>query len=167
MNFSKRNKSIVDFIFIIVLFGAFSITSLLVVILGANVYKKTVYKMDVNYANRTALSYVTEKIRSHDFNSGIQIKDADVNPTGQSAVLLKDMVNDRTFVTYLFVKDGVLKEFTTSGDYDFDYNAGTDVLNVEEFSVDLISPQLYKIRIVDSYGDETDFFTSVYSEVDE
>ena len=75
MNFAKRNKSIVDFLFILALFGAFAITALFVVLFGARVYKTTVSNMNTNFEKRTAMSYVTEKIRSHDYTGGVEVTD--------------------------------------------------------------------------------------------
>ena len=52
MNFAKRNKSVVDFLFILALFGAFAITALFVVLFGARIYKTTVSNMNTNYEKR-------------------------------------------------------------------------------------------------------------------
>lgn len=167
MNFSKRNKSIIDFLFIMALFGAFAITGLFVVLFGAKVYKATVTKMDENYASRTALSYVTEKIRSHDYmvdgeNHNIEIREND----GQSVLLLRDIIGDRSYVTYMYVEDGYLKEFTTSEEYDFNYSGGSKILSISKFEVDKVSDALYKFNIVDTYNNETDFYAAVYSLAD-
>lgn len=167
MNFSKRNRSIVDFLFILALFGAFAITGLLVVLFGSKVYQSTVEKMDKNYAARTALSYVTEKVRSHDYTNGIEAADIEVSEkNGYSVLLLKETVNDKTYNTYMYVADGMLKEFTADENYDFNYDAGTDILEIKEFTINKINDSLYKFTIVDSYDDSTQFFVSVLSETD-
>lgn len=163
MNFSKRNKSVVDFMFIIALFGTFIITGLVVVLFGARVYRATVAKMDANYSSRTALSYVTEKVRSHDFADGADVVDTIDNGV---ALVLKDKINDRTYVTYMYVADGMLKEFTAAQDYDFKYNQGTDILALKEFAVTKEGDALYKFNIVDSYDNETAFYVSLYSDSD-
>ena len=106
MNFAKRNKSVVDFLFILALFGAFAITALFVVLFGARIYKSTVSNMDTNYEKRTAMSYITEKMRSHDYTGGAEVSDEN------SVLKLYQNIDDRSYVTYLFLKDGYLKEFT-------------------------------------------------------
>ena len=165
MNFSKRNKSVVDFMFIIALFGTFIITGLVVVLFGAKVYRSTVARMDANYASRTALSYVTEKIRSHDFADGVDVTDSPATHEG-TTLLLKDKVNDKCYVTYLYVRDGVLKEFTVSEDYDFKYDQGTDILEVKEFVASKEGDSLYRFEITDSYNNATKFYVSLYSGTD-
>lgn len=168
MNFSKRNKSIVDFLFILALFGAFAITGLLVVLFGARVYEKTVASMDANYSSRTTLSYVTEKIRAHDFSGGANISFVNVDDRGKIDVLtLKERIGEKVYVTYMFMdSDGYLKEFTTSDDYDFKYNDGTKIIALKTFDVEKKSDSLYYFDIVDSFDNRESFFVTLYSGTD-
>ncbi len=168
MNFAKRNKSVVDFLFILALFGAFAITALFVVLFGARIYKSTVSNMDTNYEKRTAMSYVTEKIRSHDYTGGADVTDIDINnPTEQHSVLkLYQEMGGKKYVTYLFLKDGYLKEFTAEDTYDFDYSVGTEILKINDFSVRKESDGLYYFDITDSNGERTEFFVTLYSGTD-
>ena len=167
MNFSKRNKSIVDFMFIIALFGAFAITGLFVVLFGAKVYQTTVQNMDENYAKRTALSYVTEKIRAHDYDGGEQYESVAIDShDGQSVLIFKENINDKLYVTYLFVNEGYLTEFTTQDGNDFSYDKGTKIISVKEFSVTKSQDALYHVNIVDEYDNITNFYVSLYSHVE-
>lgn len=168
MNFAKRNKSVVDFLFILALFGAFAITALFVVLFGARIYKSTVSNMDTNYEKRTAMSYVTEKIRSHDYTGGADVADIDINnPSEQHSVLkLYQEMGGKKYVTYLFLKDGYLKEFTAEDTYDFDYSVGTEILKINDFSVRKESDGLYFFDITDSNGERTEFFVTLYSGTD-
>ena len=166
MNFSKRNKSIIDFMFIIALFGAFAITGLFVILFGAKVYQNTVARMDANYASRTALSYVTEKIRAHDYANSDNDAISMESVNGQSVLMLKDVVNDRTFITYLYVDEGYLKEFTADENYDFKYNQGTQIIKVKKFAIEQIKDALYSVDIVDEYSNDTMFYVSLYSRTD-
>ncbi len=163
MNFAKRKKSVVDFLFILALFGAFAITALFVVLFGARIYKSTVSNMNTNYEKRTAMSYVTEKIRSHDYSGGAEVNDtSDEN----SVLKLYQNVGDKRFVTYLFVNDGYLKEFTADESYDFDYRTGTPILAINDFSVKKESGSLYHFDITDTNGEKTEFFVTMYSQTD-
>lgn len=169
MNFAKRNKSIVDFLFILALFGAFAVSALFVLLFGSKIYQKTASDMQANFEKRTALSYVTEKIRSHDYNGGADVADFDMNASdsGDHTVLkLYQNINDKTYVTYMFVAEGYLKEFTASEDYDFDYESGTIILPVTEFKVRKESDALYNFIIVDENGERTQFFVTLYSASD-
>lgn len=169
MNFAKRKKSIVDFLFILALFGAFAISALFVVLFGAKVYQKTVSDMNSNYEKRTALSYVTEKIRSHDYSGGADVSDVNLDASyGDEHTVLKlyQDVNGKRYVTYMFVADGYLKEYTASEDQEFDYSSGAEILPVSKFEVKKESDSLYRFDIVDARGEETRFFVSMYSGTD-
>lgn len=164
MNFSKRNKSIVDFLFIIALFGSFAITGLFVVLFGARVYESTVSKMDANYASRTALSYVTEKVRSHDCTNGARTANVSVDTNNnQSVLILSDIVADKEYLTYLFVDNGYLMEYTTSADNEFNYDVGAKILKINDFKVTREDDALFKFNIVDEYGNATQFYVTLYS----
>lgn len=167
MNFAKRNKSVVDFLFILALFGAFAITALFVVLFGARIYKSTVSNMNTNYEKRTAMSYVTEKIRSHDFSGGAEVSADPSDPSAAHSVLkLYQTVGDKRYVTYLFVDEGYLKEFTADDSYEFDYRTGTPILAINDFSVKKESGSLYHFDITDTNGEKTEFFVTMYSQTD-
>lgn len=168
MNFAKRNKSVVDFLFILALFGAFAITALFVVLFGARIYRTTVSNMNTNYEKRTAMSYLTEKIRSHDYSGGVDVSDMDSISGGADHSVLKlyQNVGDTRYVTYLFLKDGYLMEFTADESYDFDYGTGARILAVNDFSVRKENDGLYHFAITDSTGEKTDFFVTLYSGTD-
>lgn len=169
MNFAKRNKSIVDFLFILTLFGAFAVSALFVLVFGSRIYERTASDMQVNFEKRTALSYITEKVRSHDFGGGVEVDDFDLNSAtdGNHSVLkLYQTVGGKEYVTYMFVADGYLKEFTSSSDYEFDYESGTKILPIKEFSVKKVGDALYRFDVVDENGENTDFFVTLYSASD-
>jgi hypothetical protein len=166
MNFAKRNKSIVDFLFILALFGAFAITTLFVVLFGARIYESTVSNMNTNFEKRTAMSYLTEKIRSHDYTGGADIVETEDSAGGHTGLKLYQNVGDRRFVTYLFVSDGYLKEFTAEDTYDFRYDSGTQILAIKDLSIKKESEGLYHFRITSSEGENTEFFVTMYSETD-
>ncbi len=168
MNFGKRNKSIVDFLFILALFGAFAITALFVVLFGARIYNNTVSNMNTNFQKRTAMSYITEKIRSHDYTGGADVSDIDNDDDGDGHSVLKlyQEIGDKRYVTYLFVADGYLREFTADEAYDFDYRTGTDILAINDFSVKKENEGLYRFDITDTNGEKTEFFVTMYSGTD-
>lgn len=168
MNFAKRKKSIVDFLFILALFGAFAITALFVVLFGARIYETTVTNMNTNFEKRTAMSYITEKIRSHDYTGGAEVSEMNMSDAADQGSVLRlyQDVGDKRYVTYLFVDDGYLKEFTADEDYDFDFASGTTILAINDFSVRKENDSLYRFNITDSNGEKTEFFVALYSGTD-
>jgi len=168
MNFAKRDRSIIDFVFILALFCAFMITALFVVLFGSKVYQKTVSDMDTNFSSRTALSYITEKIRAHDFAGGVDVADIDeASVNGHSILVLYTTSEYGEFATYMFVKDGYLKEYTSPIDAEFDDERGANVLEIQEFRVKKMNDSLYSFYVVDAKGNETNFYVSLYSGLSE
>ena len=167
MNFAKRDRSIVDFLFILTLFAVFMVSALFIVLFGAKSYKNTVADMDRNFSTRTAHSYITEKIRSHDCTDGVGIADISAESlNGYSTLTLKSEAQGRNYITYMYVDEGYLKEYTAPEGMEFDERSGVNVLPVEEFAVNRVNDGLFSFHVVDDKGSETDFYVSIYSETD-
>ncbi|MFT3984943.1 MAG: DUF4860 domain-containing protein [Lachnospiraceae bacterium] len=163
MNFSKREKSIVDILFILALFCAFLVSALFIVLFGAKIYRATVADMETNFTSRTALSYITEKMRQHDTVGGASVTFIDGQP-----VLILNQENDGVeYCTYLFSHDGFLKEVTAKESFDFDLSSGQNILALSSFSAAEISDSLYRFQMMDTDGNEIGFFVSLYSHTNE
>lgn len=64
---------LIDLLFPLALFCAFAVTSLLVVVVGADVYRRTTDEMDRNFALRTPLAYLSQAVHRTDLAGGISI----------------------------------------------------------------------------------------------
>ena len=106
MNTKQERNHIVDVLFVLALFVVFTLSALVLVILGANVYRQTVNYMDENYNARTAYSYLTEKVRQNDLYDSIFIGELE----GTTALVLTQEINDTTYATYLYLHEGNLRE---------------------------------------------------------
>lgn len=156
MKFGKRDKSIVDALFLLVLFGVFLICALFIVLFGAKIYKNTVKSSEDSFFKRTCYTYVTEKIRQNDNSNGILIDDT---------VTLTRTVDGNDYVTYLFVDDGYLKEYTTSAGNSYNAAAATKIIEMSSMDVEKCNDNLYKFTMRDIDGKETTFYTSITSNV--
>lgn len=162
-NFSKNNKSIVDVIFLLALFAAFLICALFIVLFGAKIYKKTVFKNQQFFNARTSLAYITEKIRQNDSSNAVNTLDNN----GSSVLELKMFENETSYSTYIFCKDGMLMEYTSNSDVPFSDTLGRKIMNANDFEIEKISDKLYKFKIKDDTDYTTEFYTSVYSNTKE
>lgn len=132
MHFRRQSPAHkVDFLFVLSLFCVFTITSLLVVIIGANVYHSTVTHMEDTYSTRTALSYVTEKIRRHDEQGSLSITELDGTP----ALMLFDDSGDTSYVTYIYSDGERLLEFAVDDPARASIDMGQEILAVQDFSI--------------------------------
>lgn len=148
----KRNhekedgKHIVDVLFVLALFGIFAASALMLVTLGANVYKQTVAHMDENYAERTTYAYITEKIRQNNSEGTVSIAELEGTP----ALVFTTTLSDVEYCTYLYYYEGYLKELSLRKDI-FAGNsllsAGQDIIPLSSFSIEPAENHLIKIRI--------------------
>lgn len=156
MRFTKRNKSIVDMLFLLALFGVFLISALFIVLFGARIYKKTANDMDTNFTARTSVAYITEKIHRNDIATGISVENDDAG----SMLALHQFTDYGSYITYLYYDNGYLREITLSEDMPLDKAAGTEVLELNAFSVEAVYPGLYKFHVTDTENNETTFYVS-------
>lgn len=61
----KQKNHVVDLLFSLALFCVFAASALTIVIMGADVYQKSVNDMNRNSTIRTSLSYLSEKIHQN------------------------------------------------------------------------------------------------------
>ena len=122
----------VDFLFTIALFCAFAATSLIVVIIGANVYQGTVRGMNENYALRTSLSYVSQKGRQNDGAGEIHIGTLD----GVPALVLEQPFDSGSYQTWIYYDDGWLRELFTRADADAAPADGQPIVQLAGFEME-------------------------------
>lgn len=163
MKFGKRDKSIVDALFLLMVFGIFLVCALFVVLFGAKIYKNTVKQSSDSFFERTCYTYITEKIRQNDNSSGVEISDN----KGSSVIMLTKNYNGNDYVTYIFLDNGYLKEYTASKESTFNPNAGTEIIALNTFEAKKCNKNLYEFHLSDDNGNQSDFFVSITSHVGE
>ena len=160
MKFGKRDKSIVDALFLLALFGVFLISALFIVLFGAKIYKNTVKSSDDSFVQRTCYTYITEKMRQNDNSKGIKIDTSDANST----VTLSKTVNGKDYLTYLYCDDGYLKEYTTSAGNTLNKQAGNKIIELDSLNAVECNKNLYQFTLSGS-GVESSFYVSITSDL--
>lgn len=149
MNFrGKRPVHIIDFLFVLSLFCVFTVSAFLIVIVGANVYRSTVKNMENTYSTRTALSYVTEKIRRHDGKGLIRLVELDGTP----ALAFCDSTDKKDYITYIYSNGTSLLEFTAGSDMDVSADMGKEVISVRNFTISEKEDGLFCLSAEDTDG---------------
>ncbi|MBR6328257.1 MAG: DUF4860 domain-containing protein [Lachnospiraceae bacterium] len=149
MGSEKKTKNyIVDFFFTLALFGAFAISSIMVVYFGAKVYESVTDGMNRNFTARTAVSYITEKLRQRDSEGTADITSID----GVNAITLIKKTGDNLETTYIFSDDGYLKEVTIKGDEKPTIEDGNPIMELYSFNVKEVAEGIYYVIIVDRDG---------------
>lgn len=167
----KQQKTfIVDTLFILSLFILFTISALLLVSIGAEAYRKTTKNMSDNYATRTSIAYITEKVRHNDCSlprtdvsdySGIDI----TTLNGTKAFVLTQEINDQDYCTYLYLHDGYLKELIVKAGTNLGEQmlfAGQNVMELKEFDVNQVSDHLFSITLTSPNDQINTLFLSTH-----
>ena len=146
---NQKQPHIVDVIFVLALFGLFSLSSLFLITAGSEIYHNTVKNMDRNYELRTSTSYLTEKVRHSKNTELIELK-------GEGAIALREIVNDTEYVTYLYYYDGYLRELHTIAGTDLGDSmlaAGQKITQLDHLSFNELSNGLIQTELV--FSDKT------------
>ena len=150
MRFQTRHKHVIDLIFPIALLFVFAVSAFSVLILAADIYASTSGRLSANEENRTALSYISEKVRQNDFNGAI----GTVTIDDTDCLTLSAVYNGTPCTTYIYVYDGVLKELFINDGIDVSLKNGRDIIPISSLTIEQLEDHIYLFTAVDSAGAE-------------
>ena len=162
MNTKQERNHIVDVLFVLALFVVFTLSALVLVILGANVYRQTVSYMDENYNARTAYSYLTEKVRQNDLYDSVFIGELE----GATALVLTQEINDATYATYLYLHEGSLRELFIRQGSDIGpdpLSAGQEILPLKDWEPEMAGDHLLHIVLTLEDSSRKELYISLRS----
>lgn len=109
-------------------FAVFAVCVLLVLLSGADVYRRLTEEGESQYARRTAAQYITTRIRQA---GSVQVGEF----SGLDALEFRETLNGRSYLTRVYCYDGFLRELFTPEDGQFLAEDGETLLNVEALSL--------------------------------
>ena len=115
--------------------------------------------MDSNYASRTSVAYLTEKIRQSDTYDAISIDCS----SGSEKLLMTREIDGQTYATSLYEYDGYLCELFARTDIELPADAGQQVIPISQLDFDLISDSLLCIRFVDETQKASTIYINLHS----
>ena len=148
MNENRQRHSISG-LFTMILLLLFAFSTLSLVLLGSRIYKNGVSYLNRNYTTRTAVAYVTEKIRQHDEKDTVSLSELD----GIPSLLLKDTIDGNSFLTYIYFYDGALRELFIRSSMEPSPDMGSRIVALGDFSV-TVSPDLKDTLLILAAGEE-------------
>lgn len=128
------NKKVhtVDSVFMLLVFTIFAVASLLLVLIGAGVYRGVVRDSDANNQMRATLSYVANQVRTYDNQDGVRLEEID----GLQVLVMPSESDGMHYVTYLYYHEGQIKELYLTEKRPFDPTKGQTVAQVENFTME-------------------------------
>lgn len=123
----KHYSHVIDLLFPIFITLLLSICAFTVISLAVHFYSNQTLLAQTTYEAETPLAYITEKVRSNDINGSVSIQDYQ----GVDALVL----GFEEYSTYIYVYENELKEITLKNDVVAELEEGTDIIHVNDFSM--------------------------------
>lgn len=162
MNKKKLRQHTIDFIFPIALFFVFAASSLVVLILSANIYRNITENSRSVFTTRTCLSYITEKIRQNDENGTDSIYIGSFD--GCRALIMEHTYGDMLYHTYIYESDGILRELFLQDGTEASSSVGTEIMKVSSFRMEEAAPGLLCFTCVSEDGQDEQVLVSIHSD---
>lgn len=119
-------------LFTMLLFLVFVLCALFSVLMGSQVYENITKRSDENFSGTTALSYIANKIRQGDRQDGMDIIEVD----GTSVLQLKQKIGEETYHTWIYWKDGSIRELFTDENSGLGLDDGLEILECSGLSME-------------------------------
>lgn len=130
---NKENKSQIEGLVVLVLFGVFAICILAVLLTGAGAYKRLVQQQQEAYAERTVPQYIATKVRQMDLADAVKIGDFG----GVESLELVEQLEGEAYITRIYCYDGYLRELFSSAAGIFAPEDGEQILEAEQVDFSL------------------------------
>ena len=135
-----KKKHTIDTLFVVMIYGMFTLLSLILVLIGVQVYSGVVNEFETRSTTRVAMYYISNKIRSTDISNNLKIEKID-----GTDVLIN--TSGKAYQTIFYNHDGVIKRLSKYETEPFIPESG-DVFSEEDIDV-----QSYVIAKRDKFND--------------
>ncbi|MDD3242618.1 MAG: DUF4860 domain-containing protein [Eubacteriales bacterium] len=125
---SEQNRHTPDMAFVLVLFFLFALTVFSLSAVSGGVYARTTDSMQENYQLRTALGYLSNKVRQCPNTPYCAVQ------SGTLCLVLPEKTADESYQTLIYLSDGWLCEKLTAASDDFDLSAGMPIVEAAAFA---------------------------------
>lgn len=127
----ERAHSSAQTFFALLIAFVFSVTSLLLVLMGVEAYRNVSHSLTVNNQIRASLSYVANQIRSAGQADDISLQTLD----GQNVLVIRSSQDQIFLKNYLYDRDGYLMEFFANDTDSFEPERGEKITEISDFSI--------------------------------
>ncbi|MCL2016177.1 MAG: DUF4860 domain-containing protein [Defluviitaleaceae bacterium] len=139
----RNRRHIVDVLFTLALFCVFAAASLIVVFIGADVYRTAVGRVDRGFEVNTTLMFVATNIRQRDTYDAVRVDQIE----GLPSLVLQQNIGENTFETWIFHHNGALREIFVNVENRavLSLAAGQHLVDVYSFDIELVDERLVAI----------------------
>jgi len=159
MNPDNDRRHLIDVFFIISLLFGFVFCAVLIIALGASIYQRGVISSNDNFDQRTAATYIVQKVRQNDEYGAISVGSID----DIQALTITTTVNDTSYTTYIYVYNGYLMEVFARTDTSLSPQSGQRITKMNNMEMKISSSNLITIMVTDAEGKTTKVMISPHS----
>jgi len=116
----------------LVLFAVFAVCVLAVLLTGAGTYRRLTERDQAAFDSRTAVRYVTTRVRQVDRAAGLSLRKID----SLDALVLTEEIDGEPYETWIYCYDGQLRELFVRGGTQVQPESGETILAMESLTVD-------------------------------
>jgi len=135
-----QNRKI-DTIFVLIVFSIFAFSVLMVLMLGAGIYKNMTEISRDGQNERTVLSYVRTKAKNYDGADRVYLDDFN----GITALRIDEEYGETSYRTFIYHYDGWLCELFSETSLDFDPVDGIQISRIDDLSFEDLENGLIKV----------------------
>ena len=130
----ERKKHSIDVLFMFVLFAVFAILSVLIIFIGSGVYSRITENKEINEQTRTALSYISNKVRETNGEDNVYL----MEKNGKQVLVLRQEYEDYSVDTWVYEYNSKLMEMTVDSGDEFELKFGDVLLDINglDFCID-------------------------------
>lgn len=154
----QHSGHLVDILFTLALFCVFAVCALMVVVMGADVYSKSVDDMQQNFDARTSLSYISTKLRQGD--SASYATAVQQMADGTQALVLEQNIDGVGYRTWIYSYDGQLREIFTLAELLPAPDEGQPIMELPSLTIQQHPTGLLELTTQDTTGQQSQLFYS-------
>ena len=144
MNKIARGRSI-DTIFVLIIFSTFAFSILMVLMLGAGIYRNVNDISREGQYEHTALAYVWTKTKNFDDADSIHVGDFN----GKPALFIVEHIHDLEFNTIIYHFDGWVFELFSEAKLAFTPGDGVRIVAIDDLHFEEVNYGLIKVTVGD------------------
>ncbi len=146
----KVQKSRLEGLIALLLFGVFAVCLMMVLLTGAGSYHRLTQRDQAAYDRRTCIQYIATQVRQADCEGCISVE-----PFGDvQALALEETIDREAYVTRIYLWEGYLMELFSARSVSLFPEDGTKIMPVREAQFSLEAGKL-TVTCVDEQGAET------------
>ncbi len=149
-----------DVVFVLLLFLVFTAAVLMVLISGASAYKNISASVEEQFQERTCLNYISTKLRHYNSEGDIYITEIG----GVPALALNESIDGESFVTYIYLYDGCVRELYMQENVGLPPDAGDEIIEAENIEFSMPADNIIRVECTGADGGTSELLINICGE---